>query len=83
MVYCSYFLISTSLDAFQLATTIASKSPIAILGSKHLINYSRDHSVAEGLDYTSIWNMSMLQSSDLTEAVSSTMEKRKPLYSNL
>lgn len=26
----------------------AAKSPIAVLGTKHLMNYSRDHTVAEG-----------------------------------
>lgn len=27
---------------------IIAKSPVAVLGTKHLLNYSRDHSVAEG-----------------------------------
>lgn len=51
-----------------LAHVIASKSPIATLGTKHLLNYSKDHSVDEGLAYTTVWNMAMLQASDLTEA---------------
>ena len=32
----------------KLATTIASKSPVATVGTKRLINYSRDHSVNDG-----------------------------------
>jgi len=28
--------------------------------SRHLLNYSRDHGVQEGLDYTAAWNMVML-----------------------
>lgn len=40
----------------------AAKSPIAVLGTKHLLNYSRDHTTAEGLHYTAIWNSAMLQS---------------------
>lgn len=36
------------------------KSPIAVLGTKHLLNYSRDHSVEEGLEYTKIWYGSRL-----------------------
>ncbi|KAI9592509.1 ClpP/crotonase-like domain-containing protein [Syncephalis fuscata] len=48
--------------ATALANTIASKSPIATLGTKHLLNYSRDHTVDEGLAYTVTWNAAMLQS---------------------
>lgn len=54
--------------AMELAAVIASKSPIATLGTKHLLNYSRDHTVQEGLNYTTVWNMSMLQSEDLSAA---------------
>lgn len=34
--------------AIELATTIASKSPIAVQGTKELLNYSRDRTVEEG-----------------------------------
>jgi delta(3,5)-delta(2,4)-dienoyl-CoA isomerase len=34
--------------AIQVAQIIASKSPIATLGTKHLLNYSKDHTVDEG-----------------------------------
>ena len=37
--------------ALDLANVIASKSPIAVQGSKVNLNYSRDHSVDEALDY--------------------------------
>jgi enoyl-CoA hydratase/carnithine racemase len=39
--------------AVEKATLIASKSPVAIMGTKEVLNYSRDHSVADGkLDAT-------------------------------
>ncbi len=38
-------------DAIALARTIASKSPVAVQGSKINLNYSRDHSVLESLQY--------------------------------
>merc|ERR1711939_848324 len=44
-------------EAVKLAKVIASKSPIATLSTKHLINYSREHTVQEGLQYTQAWNM--------------------------
>ena len=37
--------------AIDLATEIASKSPIAVEGTKLQLNYGRDHTVDEGLDY--------------------------------
>lgn len=37
--------------ALNMASTIAKKSPIAVTGTKHNLNYSRDHSVDEGLKY--------------------------------
>lgn len=69
--------------ALEMAKLIASKSPIAVLGSKHNLNYSRDHSVSESLDYMVSWNMSMLQSEDIMVAVGAAMEKSTPVFSKL
>ena len=46
--------------ALELAKLIATKSPVAVASSKHLISHSRDHSVPENLSYTSVWNSSSL-----------------------
>lgn len=35
----------------EIAENIASKSPVAVQGSKMNVVYSRDHSVQEGLDH--------------------------------
>lgn len=37
--------------ALEMAEMIASKSPVAVAGSKVNLVYSRDHSVQEGLDF--------------------------------
>lgn len=37
--------------ALEVAKDIASKSPIAVQTTKMQLNYARDHSVDEGLDY--------------------------------
>ena len=37
--------------AIKMATLIVSKSPVAVQGSKINLNYSRDHTVDESLDY--------------------------------
>jgi hypothetical protein len=34
-----------------------------------MVNYARDHSVADGLNYIATWNAAMLMSDDLTEAM--------------
>lgn len=64
----------------QIATTIASKSPVSIRGTKDVLRYTRDHSVEDALNYMSTWNAGMLLSNDLTEAFRATMEKRTPAF---
>ena len=54
---------------------IAAMSPVAVQGTKINLNYSRDHSVEEGLDFIAHWNMSMLQSEDLMKAAVSLISK--------
>ncbi|WP_193075398.1 crotonase/enoyl-CoA hydratase family protein [Pseudomonas sp. FME51] len=59
-----------------IAGQIAAKSPLAIRGTKEMIRYSRDHSVAEGLNYIATWNAAMLQSEDLKLAMAAHMSKK-------
>ncbi|WP_372069270.1 crotonase/enoyl-CoA hydratase family protein (plasmid) [Tistrella mobilis] len=59
-----------------IAAGIAAKSPLAIRGTKEMITYVRDHSVADGLNYIATWNAAMLLSDDLTEAMTAFFEKR-------
>ncbi|MBL6904526.1 MAG: crotonase/enoyl-CoA hydratase family protein [Gammaproteobacteria bacterium] len=67
---------SLLLEVMKIAELIASKAPLAIYGSKRIINYSRDHSTADGLDYIGIWNASMLQNAEIMEAMTAASEKR-------
>ncbi|CAI8023285.1 Delta(3,5)-Delta(2,4)-dienoyl-CoA isomerase, mitochondrial [Geodia barretti] len=69
--------------ALQLAEKIASKSPVAVLGSKVNLNYSRDHTVQEGLDFAVVWNSTMLQSEDVGVAISASVQKETPVFSKL
>jgi enoyl-CoA hydratase len=64
----------------QLAQSIAAKSPLAIRGTKEMLNYGRDHSVVDGLNYIATWNAAMLMSADLNESMSAMREKRLPKY---
>ncbi|KAF2744631.1 ClpP/crotonase [Sporormia fimetaria CBS 119925] len=69
--------------ALETAKTIASKSPVATMGTKEILNYSRDRTVADGLQYTAVWNMGMLQTRDVKDAMLSGLEKRKPTFAKL
>lgn len=64
----------------DMACTIASKSPLAIRGTKEMITYARDHSVMDGLNYIATWNAAMLLSSDLDEALAALKERRAPAF---
>lgn len=67
-------------QVLALAATIASKSPIAIEGTKEMIRYARDHSVADGLNYIATWNAAMLQVDDLKQAMAAQMMKQQPEF---
>ena len=64
----------------EIAATIAAKSPLSIRGTKEMITYARDHSVADGLTYVATWNAAMLMSADLQEAMQAGMQKREPTF---
>ena len=69
--------------ANELAKVIASKSPVAIYGLKAVMNYSRDHSVSEGLEYNALWSGAMLSQKDMTEAMTANIEKRDASFNDL
>jgi enoyl-CoA hydratase len=64
----------------QFATEIAAKSPLAMRGTKEMIVYARDHSVADSLNYIATWNAAMLMSSDMQEAMMASMQKVPPKF---
>jgi enoyl-CoA hydratase len=64
----------------EMAALIAAKSPLSIRGTKEMLNYSRDHSVADGLNYIATWNSAMLMSGDLMTAMMANMAKQTPQF---
>ena len=67
----------------KIAAKIAAHSPLAVTGCKALINYSRDHTTADTLDYIGLWNASMLPPEDIKEAYMAKSEKRTPQFGAL
>ncbi len=63
-----------------IAVVIASKSPLAVRGTKEMVTYARDHTVADGLNQVATWNAAMLISEDLSEALAAHLQKRKPVF---
>lgn len=70
-------------EACQLAVMIASKSPLATFSIKTLLNYTRDHSVSDSLEYAITWNAAMLQTPDMSAAALAKMAKRQATFPNL
>ena len=66
-----------------IARQIATKAPLAVYGSKKIINHSRDHSTADSLDYISLWNASMLQPDEISEAFAAAQEEREGNFVDL
>jgi enoyl-CoA hydratase len=67
----------------QVAREIAARSPLAVWGSKEMLNYSRDHSVADSLNYIATWQTGMFQAADMAEAFRARQEKRDPAFDDL
>jgi enoyl-CoA hydratase len=64
----------------EIAASIAAKSPLSIRGIKEMIGYTRDHSVADGLNYIATWNAAMLMSQDMSEAMQANLGQRPAAF---
>jgi len=65
------------------AAEIASNSPLAVAGSKTMINYARDHTIADGLDYIATWQTGMYHPADMMEAFAAKSDKRDGEYEEI
>lgn len=67
----------------EIAAGIAQKSPMAIWGTKQTMHYTRDHSVADGLEFIANWNAAMFDTDDMGEAFKASLENREPDFPDL
>ena len=67
----------------EIAREIAARSPLAIWGSKEMINYTRDHSVDDGLNFVATWQAGMFHPDDMAEVFAARAEGRDPVFQNL
>jgi enoyl-CoA hydratase len=66
--------------AQEMAQEISVSSPLAVMAAKEVINYCRDKSVADGLDYVANRSANILPSDDFYEAIAAFSERRKPNF---
>ena len=69
--------------ALSVAREIADKAPLATTGIKEVLNYNRDHTVEESLNYAALWNSAMNFSDDMMESFKSKTEKRDSDFQGL
>jgi enoyl-CoA hydratase len=65
------------------AREIASKAPLAVTGSKVMINYARDHTIADGLDYIATWQAGMFAPHHMAEAFRANAAKEAGNFPDL
>jgi enoyl-CoA hydratase len=66
-----------------IAAEIASKSPLAVASSKHLLNYGRDHSIADALQYQQLWMGAVPQGGEMATYFKSKSDGSQPRYEDL
>ena len=67
----------------EIAHQIATKSPAAVWGTKRSMQFTRDHSVEDGLEFIANWNAAMFDTDDMGEAFAAKTEKRTPEFPDL
>jgi enoyl-CoA hydratase len=69
--------------ALSTAREIASKSPLAVAGSKVMINYAREHDTETALEYLRVWQTGMFPSADMAETFKARQDGREPDFPDL
>ena len=67
----------------DIANEIATKSPLAIWGTKESVNYARDHSVADSLNFIATWQAGMFQPKDMAAAFEAQASSEDPDFDDL
>ena len=70
-------------DAVKLARVIAANSPIAVMGTKRSLVYSRDHTVSEGLNHIATHNTCAIMTDDIPTAMMSSKQKKTVRFSRI
>lgn len=66
--------------ALDMAGEMAANSPLAVAGTKSVLNEDREEQVARGLRHVALWNSAFLHSEDLLEAVAAMQDRRPGMF---
>ena len=66
--------------ALDMAAEMAANSPLAVAGTKAVLNEGREEDIARGLRHVALWNSAFLHSEDLLEAVAAMGERRPATF---
>ncbi|KAI1608942.1 ClpP/crotonase-like domain-containing protein [Exophiala viscosa] len=70
-------------EGLSFAQYIAGKSPVAVQGTKAILDAAWGRTVEDNLNYTAVWNAGMLQSTDVQRAMLSGLRKKTPTFEKL
>jgi enoyl-CoA hydratase len=74
---------SMLVGVMEIATQIAVNSPLAVTGCKEMLNYSRDHTVADSLNYMATWQAGMFRPNDMMKTFQAKAMKTQAEYDDL
>jgi enoyl-CoA hydratase len=63
-----------------IAAQIAKNSPLAVAGCKEMINFTRDHTVADSLKYMATWQSGMFRPNDMMKCFAAKAQKQTPEF---
>ena len=66
--------------ALEMAGEMAANSPLAVVGTKAVLNEGREEEIARGLRHVALWNSAFLHSEDLLEAVAALAGRRPAVF---
>lgn len=67
----------------EIARKIASNSPLAVTGCKEMIDFARDHTVADSLKYMAAWQSGMFKPQDMMKTFAAKAQKTQAEYDAL
>ena len=70
-------------EVLRVARTIAAKSPLAIAGSKEMLNYGCDHTTADTLSHAATWQAGMMSLNDVKAALGARQQKTQADFPGL
>ena len=66
--------------SMELAASIAANSPMAVQGTKKVLNNNNEEATRRSLQFVKMWNTAFLKSDDIVESMLAFSQKREPKF---